>query len=54
VEGKVQMKLIEEAGRWYWVNDKNVILSPQFDNKARADEWYGLHDTWLERPAIIR
>jgi len=47
------MKLIEEEGMWYWVNDKNVVLSPRFDSKVRADEWYGLHDTWLERPAIL-
>jgi len=53
VEGEVQMKLIEEAGRWYWINNKDVILSPQFDSKARAEEWYGLHDNWLERPAIL-
>ena len=47
------MQLIEEAGLWYWKNDKGITVSPQFDSKARADEWYGLHDNWLERPAII-
>ena len=48
------MQLIEEAGLWYWKNDKGMVVSPQFDSKALADEWYGLHDNWLERPAIIQ
>jgi len=52
------LKLIQythDDGRtvWFWINDKEVALSPQFDSKARADEWYGLHDNWLERPAIL-
>jgi hypothetical protein len=58
VEGEVQMKLIQythDDGQtvWFWTNDKEVALSPQFDTKARAEEWYGLHDNWLERPAIL-
>jgi hypothetical protein len=47
------MKLIEEAGLWYWENHEGKVVSPQFSTKERADEWYGLHDTWLERPAIL-
>jgi hypothetical protein len=52
------MKLIEVKGngftKWYWENHEGKVVSPQFSTKERADEWYGLHDTWLERPAIIR
>lgn len=47
------MKLIEEAGFWYWKNDKDMTVSPKFGSKEQADEWYGLHDNWLERPAIL-
>ena len=47
------MQLIEEAGLWYWKNYKGMVVSPRFDSKALADEWYGLHDNWLERPAIL-
>ena len=58
VEGEVLMKLIQYTHDgcqtvWFWINDKEVTLSPQFDTKARAEEWYGLHDCWLERPAIL-
>ena len=47
------MQLIEEAGFWYWKNDKGTTVSPQFDSRARAEEWYSLHDNWLESPAIL-
>ena len=49
-----KMKLIEQEGQWWWINHKGTVLSPKFGTKARAEEWYDLHDNWLERPAIIR
>ena len=58
MEGEVQMKLIQythDDGQieWFWINRKEVTVSPRFATKARAEEWYNLHDNWLERPAII-
>ena len=51
------MQLIKEMEggfpTWFWKNHKGEVVSPQFDSKARAEEWYGLHDNWLERPAIL-
>ena len=52
------MELKEVVGKgfkkYYWENDKGVMVSPYFGSKERAEEWYKLHDNWLERPAIIR
>lgn len=48
------MKLIEQEGQWWWINHKGTVLSPKFGSKALAEEWYDLHDNWLERPAIIQ
>lgn len=48
------MQLIEQEGQWWWINHEGAVLSPKFGSKALADEWYNLHDSWLERPAIIR
>ncbi len=52
----MQLKEIVGNGftKWYWENHEGKVVSPQFATKERAEEWYGLHDTWLERPAIIR
>ncbi len=52
------MKLIQHThddGQtvWFWINHSQKTVSPQFDTKARAEEWYSLHDNWLERPAIL-
>lgn len=49
------IKYTHENGQeqWFWINHKEVTVSPRFDTKARADEWYSLHDNWLERPAIL-
>lgn len=47
------MKLLEQEGQWYWINHKGDVVSPKFGTKGLADEWYGLHDCWLERPAIL-
>lgn len=52
------MELIETVGngftKWHWENHEGKMVSPYFATKARAEEWYKLHDNWLERPAIIR
>ena len=50
------IKYTHEDGtdEWFWINHKEVTVSPRFDSKARAEEWYNLHDNWLERPAIIQ
>lgn len=52
------MKLIETVGngftKWHWENHQGKMVSPYFATKERADEWYKLHDNWLERPAIIQ
>ena len=48
------MKLLEQEGQWYWINHKGSVVSPKFGTKERADEWYNLHNNWLESPAIIR
>ena len=52
------MELIETVGngftKWHWENREGKMVSPYFATKARAEEWYKLHDNWLERPAIIR
>ena len=52
------MKLIETVGngftKWHWENHKGVMVSPYFSTKERAEEWYNLHNNWLESPAIIR
>ena len=47
------MSLVNREGQWYWRNWLGLMQSPRFDSKARADEWYSLHDNWLERPAIL-
>ena len=54
----IEYKLIEYKHNdgqieWFWINHKEVTVSPRFATKARAEEWYNLHDNWLERPAII-
>jgi len=50
------IKYTHEDGQeqWFWINHNEVTVSPRFDTKARAEEWYNLHDNWLERPAIIQ
>jgi hypothetical protein len=53
------MKLIKythEDGQieWFWINNKEVTVSPRYPTKELAEEWYSLHDNWLESPAIIR
>ncbi len=52
------MKLIKythEDGQteWFWINREEVTVSPRFATKARAEEWYNLHENWLESPAIL-
>ena len=53
------MKLIkythdDGTQEWFWINHKEVTVSPRYPTKERAEEWYNLHDNWLERPAIIQ
>ena len=51
------MRLVETVGagftKWSWENDEGTLLSPFFATKERAQEWYGLHESWLEQPAIL-
>ena len=47
------MELIEKDGQWYWINDNGNTVSPSYPTKELAQEWYGLHEIWLERPAIL-
>ena len=47
------MQLLEQEGQWYWINHENKVVSPRFNTKELAEEWYGLHEGWLERPAIL-
>jgi hypothetical protein len=37
---------------WFWVSDNDVALSPQFETKEKAYEWYYMHERWLEHPDI--
>ena len=48
------MELIEQEGRWFWINHDKLTVSPSYPTRELAEEWYNLHDSWLERPAIIR
>jgi len=53
------MKLVKytyEDGQtqWFWINREEITISPKFDTKERAEDWYNLHNNWLESPAIIR
>ena len=51
------MQLIEEIEggfpTWFWKNHRGEVVSPRFNTKKQANEWYSLHDNWLERPAIL-
>ena len=51
------MELKEIIGKgfkkYYWENHEGKMVSPYFGSKDRAKEWYGLHENWLESPAIL-
>ena len=51
------MRLKEVVGKgfkkYYWENHQGKMVSPYFGSKERAEEWYGLHENWLESPAIL-
>jgi len=51
------MRLVETVGKgftkWSWESDDGKLLSPYFGTKARAEEWFGLHEEILERPVIL-
>lgn len=51
------MRLVEVVGKgfkkYYWENKEGKLVSPYFATKERAEEWYGLHENWLESPAIL-
>jgi len=54
------MRLIKEEGyregewKYFWVNDKGMMMSPAFPKKTLAVEWYTMHQEWMEndRPAV--
>lgn len=48
------MQLIEQESQWWWINHEGTVVSPQFGSKEQAENWYKLHNNWLESPAIIR
>lgn len=56
MEGE-EMRLVETVGKgftkWSWEGDDGKLLSPYFGTKARAEEWFGLHEEILERPVIL-
>ena len=36
--------------QYYWVNDKDVRMSPSFPKESVALEWYTMHEEWMEEP----
>lgn len=55
------MKLIKEKGynenewKYFWINDKEVMMSPAFPKQSLALEWYTIHQEWMEddRPPVL-
>ena len=50
------IKYTHEDGQeeWFWINREEVTVSPRYPSKEAAEQWYNLHNNWLESPAIIR
>ena len=50
------IKYTHEDGQeeWFWINREEVTVSPRYTSKEAAEQWYNLHNSWLESPAIIR
>ena len=55
------MRLIKEKGynenewKYFWINDKEVMMSPTFPKQSLALEWYTIHQEWMEddRPPVL-
>lgn len=48
------MKLIEykdnesDEIQYFWINSKEVTISPRFPKKTLALEWFSMHEEWME------
>ncbi len=48
------MKLIQyrdnesDEIQYFWINSKEVTVSPRFPKKSLALEWYTIHEEWME------
>jgi len=40
---------------YFWVDSKEVKVSPSFPKESIALEWYTMHEEWMEdpRPAVF-
>ena len=48
------MKLVEykdnesDEIQYFWINSKEVTISPRFPKKTLALEWFSMHEEWME------
>jgi hypothetical protein len=34
--------------QYFWINSKEVTISPRFPKKTLALEWFSMHEEWME------